>query len=136
MADDRDDQEPLPEADSAETEEMDEPGDVGDGTDEPSADDGESWIESLEATGHQAVTRLEELTAENARLQKAQARLQKENQRLAGESEKPQAKLDSGPEDVATPTTGSDEADWHEERAALRRRVEALTENLEALLDA
>jgi len=76
-----------------------------------------AWLDALEQRVHDTTARLRELGEENARLS---ARV--------GELE---AELES-----ATPESAEDaSAAWKQERKDIRKRVEALTRNLEDLLD-
>lgn len=130
MAEDRDDQEAQPEESQQE---------VADGTAEVSPE----WLDDHEDAVRQAIERLEELSSENSRLEKAHARLKKENERLSEEAEKLRDKASKAVKEAkeakagktAPPSDAGDAEDWQEERAEIRQRVESLTGTLESLLE-
>lgn len=73
------------------------------------------WLDALERRVRETTARLRELADDNARLAARVAELEAEGDSAASES--------------------SDDGAWKEERKAIRTRVEALTRNLENLLD-
>ena len=100
------------------------------------------WLDDHEDTVRQAIERLEELSADNARLEKAHARLKKENERLSEQAEKLRDKAakvareaKAAKSDKAPASDDGDAEAWQEERAEIRQRVESLTDTQASLLE-